>query len=86
MSSWPPKGYSSGTAYLQVRAGRYVSDLKVVKSTQRKPEIVEPGCVVVKIELRVPRAAFQPLKPSAIVTVPEELVQHVVEAEAVGDE
>ena len=70
-----------GSCYLQVAPSRY-SELRVVKSTQRKPDIVEPGCVVVKVQLRIPSAAFEPLRPEAIVTVPEGLVQRVVEVEA----
>lgn len=73
-----------GTAYLQVRprAG-WGYGLDVVKVTRRKPKVVQPDCVVVKIELRMPDRAFRPLEPSAVVTVPEELVQHPVEVEAV---
>ncbi len=77
-------GFAEGDAYLQVRQDdRYPYKLKVVKSTQRQPEVVEAGCVVVKIKLRVPRAAFSPLQPEAVVTVPESLVQHPVDVEAV---
>lgn len=75
--------FREGTAYLQVRADRYPFELRVLKATQRKPTVVEPDCVVVKVKLRVPRAAFEPLRPEAVVTVPESLVQHPVAVEAV---
>ena len=72
-----------GTTYLQVRAGRGYFSLDVVKATQRKPTVIAPGCVVVKVQLRIPDKAFRPLEPTAVVTVPEQLVQHPVEVEAV---
>lgn len=72
-----------GVAYLQVRPSRGMWSLDVVKATQRKPRTVAPDCVVVKIELRIPNRAFLPLAPSAVVTVPEDLVQHPVQVDAV---
>lgn len=77
-----------GYAYLQVRADTHWSGtrLKVIKSTQRKPDVIEPDCIVVKITLQVPDAAFRPLEPEAVVVVPEELVQHPVAVEAVSAE
>jgi hypothetical protein len=65
-----------GTTYLQVRRDG-AQRLKVVRATQNRPEAVAPGCVVVKIRLRIPAAAFAPLTPEAVVTVPENLVQPV---------
>ncbi len=73
--------WREGSVYLQVRVRSW--QLRVVKATQRQPEVVEPGCVVVKIQLRIPQSAFAPLRPQAVITVPEELVQHPIEAEAV---
>lgn len=79
--------YREGDVFLQVRPDpRYSNELRAVKSTQREPDVVEPGCVVVKIRLRLPAAAFLPLQPEAVVTVPEELVHHPVEVEAVNPE
>lgn len=75
--------WRDGTAYLQVRPGRYPTDLRVIKATQRRPDVVEADCVVVKVRLRIPAKAFDPLQPEAVVTVPEDLVQHPVEVEAV---
>lgn len=75
--------YRKGTAYLQVVATRYPYELKVVKATQKKPTVIEPDSVVVKVTIQIPRAAFEPLQPEAVVTVPAELVQHPVEVEAV---
>lgn len=77
--------YIEGDAYLQIRRHQHwsQSELRIMRATQRRPEVIEPGCVVVKIRLRMPLAAFLPLQPEAVVTVPEDLVQHPVEAEAV---
>lgn len=75
--------WREGVAYLQVRPGRYPYELRVAKATQRRPDVVEADCVVVKVKLRVPDKAFEPLQPEAVVTVPEDLVQQPVEVEAV---
>lgn len=75
------------TVYLQVanRAprGDWNASATVVKSTTFPPEVVEPGCVVVKIGLRIPREAWQPFQPEAVIDVPAELVQRPIEVEAV---
>jgi len=72
----------TGEVYLTVRPGRYPFELVVDKATVRKPTVTSPGAVVVKLKLRIPTAAFEPLKPEATVTIPESLVQHPVEVEA----
>lgn len=78
-------GYREGDAYLQVRPDpHYRGELRVVKSTQNRPAVTEPGCTVVKIKIRMPKAAFEPLQPEAVVTIPESLVQQrPIEVEAV---
>ena len=77
--------YREGDLYLQVRPDpRYVAELRAIKCTQREPDVVEPGCVVVKIRVRIPDAAFRPLQPEAVVTIPEELVQQPIAVEAVN--
>lgn len=75
--------FREGSVYLTVRRGRGLFTLEVVKSTQRRPTAVPANCVVVKVQLRVPNKAFEPLQPEATVTVPEDLVQHPAEVEAV---
>jgi hypothetical protein len=72
----------TATTYLQVRPSRYYSEAKVMKATQKKPEVVEPGCIVVKIALRIPREAWQPFAPEAVIDVPADLVQHPIAVEA----
>lgn len=71
-----------GNAYIQIRSDGW--KLRCIKATQRVPRIVEPGCVVVKVRIRIPETAFAPLQPQAVITVPEELVQRAIEVEAVN--
>lgn len=60
----------TGIGYLQVRPhGNYRQELKVVKVTQKHPDIIEPGCVVIKLRVQVPDAAFGPLQPEVDVVV-----------------
>lgn len=74
-------------AYLQVEKrgfyGSWRDTARVQKVTQNKPEVVLPGCIVVKVKLRIPPEAWGPFEPEAIVEVPAELVQHPIEVEAV---
>lgn len=52
---------------------RALRGAKVVNVTQRKPERPKGGTVLVKLTIRVPEAAFLPLRPEAIVVVPEDM-------------
>lgn len=77
------------SCYVQIRAKRYsysgrISEIVPVRVTKKKPTVVAEGCVVVKVRIRIPAAAFEPLQPEAIVDVPLDLVQRPVEVEA-GD-
>ena len=73
---------AEATAYLQVRLVRSLSyaasEARVVKLTQKKPEQVEPGCIVVKIKLRIPTEGWDPFEPEAVIDVPADLVQHPI--------
>jgi hypothetical protein len=58
---------------------------KVVNLTQQRPEHPRGGTVVVKLTIRVPKAAFLPLRPEAIVVIPEDMTApYPIEVEA-GD-
>lgn len=60
-----------------------IDGAKIVGFTQNKPQKPKPGTVEVKITLQIPKAAFLPLRPEAVVVVPETLTQpHPVEVEA----
>lgn len=46
---------------------------KVAAMTQGKPGKQRPGTVLVKLTVRVPAAAFYPLRPEAVVVIPEDM-------------
>ncbi len=77
---------AEATAYLQVRLVRSLSymasEARVVAATQRKPEVLQPGCIVVKIKLRIPVEGWDPFEPEAVIDVPADLVQHPIAVEA----
>lgn len=77
---------AEATAYLQVRLGRRLSysasEAKVVKVTQQKPDQPAPGCIVVKIKLRIPVEGWDAFEPEAVIDVPADLVQHPIAVEA----
>jgi len=56
-----------------VTGEREVRSAKVVNITQRRPDRPRSGTVLVKLTIRVPEAAFLPLRPEAIVVIPEDM-------------
>ncbi|MCC4906947.1 hypothetical protein [Microbacterium sp. cx-59] len=85
------------TVYLQVQpdyswrarqSGKYdepsaIDGAKVVGSTQNKSQKPKPGTVEVKVVIELPKGAFLPLRPEAIVVIPETLTTpHPVTVEA----
>ena len=55
----------------------------VVGMTVNRPEKPRRGVVVVKVVLRIPAAAFDPLRPEAVVTIPADLTEpHPIEVTA----
>jgi hypothetical protein len=54
---------------------RSLRRVRVVRVTQQRPTQPKPGTVLVKLTLRVPAAAFYPLRPEAVVVVPESLTE-----------
>lgn len=52
---------------------RDVVRAKVIALTQKRPDKPRGGTVLVKLTLRVPKAAFLPLRPEAIVVIPEDM-------------
>lgn len=75
-------------AYLQVEKRIFYGDwyretARVQKVTQHKPEVVLPGCIVVKVQLRIPAEAWGPFEPEAVIDVPADLIQHPIQVEAV---
>ena len=81
------------TVYLQVapEVSRYypkddarsIQGAKVVGSTQKRSSKPQGGTVEVKLTVELPKAAFLPLRPEAIVVVPESMTTpHPIEVEA----
>lgn len=50
-----------------------VREIKAVAMTQSRPRKQQSGTVLCKLTVRVPDAAFLPLRPEAIVVVPENM-------------
>lgn len=60
-----------------------IKGAKVVGTTQKKSASPRSGTVEVKITLRIPKAAFVPLRPEAVVVIPETMTDpHPVEVVA----
>jgi hypothetical protein len=79
--------WAYGDVFLTIRRDpRWYRRLKPIKATNKRPTSVPADAVVVKVKLRMPLAAFKPLEPEAVVTVPEELVQQPVHVEAVASD
>lgn len=66
--------------------GRYdgaVTEATVVAMTKTRPGKPRGGTVTVKVTLRIPAAAFDPLRPEAVVIIPADLTDpHPVIVEA----
>jgi len=77
----------TATAYLQIERGVWKGgwsiEARVRRATQKKPDRPDPGCVVVKVQLRIPHEAWDPFQPEAVIDVPADLIQHPIEVEAV---
>jgi hypothetical protein len=50
-----------------------VREIRATALTQKRPRKPQSGTVMVKLTVRVPDAAFLPLRPEAIVVVPEDM-------------
>jgi hypothetical protein len=51
---------------------------KVVRLTQERPKRPASSVVVVKLTVRLPAGAFLPLRPEAIIVVPEGMAEAIV--------
>ena len=61
----------------------YINGAKVVNATQSRSKKPRGGTVEVKLTVEIPKAAFLPLRPEAIVVVPESLTSpHPIAVEA----
>lgn len=64
-----------------------VTKITVAAITQSRPKKPRSGAVVVKLTLRFNEQAFMPLAPSAVIDIPDSLIQigQVVEVEAADE-
>lgn len=84
-----PNGYREAVAYLQIQ-GRppgnesdwSQNQATAVRLTTTKPTRPISGAVVVKVRIQIPKTAFEPLQPEAIIQVPEDLVQRPILVDA----
>lgn len=49
--------------------------VKPVALTQKSPAQPKGGAILVKLTLRIPDSAFHPLRPEAVIVIPESMVQ-----------
>ncbi len=90
----------TATAYLIVQATRRqwgakdpetgllpIESARIAAVRAGRPSRLERDQVLVKVAVQLPTSVFDPIMPSALIVVPEDLVldRHVVEVEAVGD-
>ena len=75
--------YVETTTYLQVeKHSRHWLRGVVRRATSKRPTEPLGNAVVVKLVIKIPEEAFEPLKPEATVVVPVDLVQKPVVVEA----
>lgn len=75
--------------YLGNDGERVLRGAKVVTVTQKRPARPRRDVVLVRLTIRVPRAAFMPLRPEAIVVIPDDMTETLpvqVEASSPQDE
>lgn len=62
---------------------RSILSARVVNSTQKRATKPQAGTVEVKITVEIPKGAFLPLRPEAIIVVPESMTTpHPMQVEA----
>lgn len=80
--------FVDATFYVQVEPefnymGTQVLGARAVRLTQKKPDLPKGGTVLTKLTVRIPKSSFMPLRPEAIVVIPEGMaVAHPIEVEA----
>jgi hypothetical protein len=79
---------ATGYVVVEGRRSRYYPDngvesARLVAVKQNKPTTLTGDQVAIKVTIELPKAAFEALRPEALIVVPEELIQHEVQVEAV---
>jgi hypothetical protein len=84
--------YVDATFFVQVEpdwfvTGKRLRGARAVRLTQSRPSRPVGGTVLTKLTIRLPRSAFMPLLPEAVVVVPEGSTLPIqVEANDANDE
>jgi hypothetical protein len=63
------------SSYVQADGQRRLKGAKVMRITQSRPARPVGGTVLVKLTLRLPTGAFLPLRPEAVVVIPDSLTE-----------
>lgn len=81
-------GFVEAHAYVVLEGQRrsynpeFVKSAKATRVTQKKPNTLVGDEIAVRVTFRIPAAAFNAIQPQAIVDIPEDLIQHPIEAVA----
>jgi hypothetical protein len=54
---------------------KLVTGAKMTNATQARPSKQKPGSVLIKLTVRLPKSAFYPLRPEAVVVIPASLIE-----------
>lgn len=63
------------STYTNRDGDRVLRGAKVVNITQKRPTRPKGGTVLLKLTVRVPAGAFLPLRPEAVVVIPEGMAE-----------
>lgn len=79
-----PEGFVDATFWVQVEpewnrwsdreTGKDVYAAKAVNMTQKRPDRPKSGTVLTQLTIRMPKSAFAPLVPEAVIVVPESMI------------
>lgn len=62
------------SSYANREGERALTGIKATAITQKRPTRPRHGAVLTKLTVRIPDAAFLPLRPEVIVVIPEDMV------------
>jgi len=75
------KNYGSPDPETRLRG---VESAKITQARQSRPRALEKDEILIKVAVQIPAAVFDPITPSALIIVPEDLVlaRHEIEVTA----
>jgi hypothetical protein len=64
-----------------------VREAKITQARQGRPTKVGPDEVLVKVTVQLPKSVFDPITPSALIVVPEEMIldRHEIQVAAIEE-